>query len=92
LSIGADPRSRKIALVADSLLPKLLDRLDADGYGVIQLPPSGLDAETVTLWLEQVAEHVAEFLRNGYEIVLADDGTCAEALGRLGVGPLPRYR
>jgi hypothetical protein len=80
VSLGADPRSRKIALVADSLLPSLLDRLDDDGYGVIQLPPAGLDDEAARLWLEQVAEHVTEFLRNEYEVVLADDGEYGAAL------------
>ena len=82
MSVGADPRSRKIALVADSLLPSLLDRLDGEGFGVIQLPPAGLDRETAALWLEQVAEHVAEFVRNDYEVVLVDDGEYGEPLQR----------
>jgi len=50
---------------------------------VIQLPPAGLDAATVAAWHEQVIEHVAEFLRTGYEVVLADDGTSAAALAAL---------
>ncbi len=53
---------------------------------MIQLPPAGLDAETERLWLEQVNEHVAEFLRTGYEVVLADDGRHAGELP-----PLPQY-
>jgi hypothetical protein len=87
-----DPRSRKVAVVAESLLPELLDRLEKEGYGVIQLPPAGLDPETAALWLDQVAEHVAEFARNDYELVLADDGEYGgrlhEALSGLSVGPL----
>ena len=51
----ADPRSRRIAVVSDSLLEPLLDELDRDGFGVIQLPPAGLDPETVQAWLDQVA-------------------------------------
>jgi hypothetical protein len=90
-----DPRSRKIAVVADSLLGSLLDELDREGFGVIQLPPAGLDRETVAAWLEQTAEHVAEFRRNEYEVVLADDGLYTpeleQALATLGVGPLPQY-
>ena len=93
MTLGSDPRSRKVALVADSLLPELLERLDAEGYGVIQLPPAGLDEDTATLWLEHVAEHVAEFLRNDYEVVLADDGAyaaqLAQALGDLRLRDLP---
>ena len=93
MTLGSDPRGRRVAVVADSLLEGLLDRLDEEGYGVIQLPPAGLDDETTALWLEQVAEHVAEFRRNGYEVVLADGGVHAAALERalagLGVGDLP---
>lgn len=95
MTLGSDARSRKVAVVAESLLPSLLDRLEEDGYGVIQLPPAGLDPETAWLWLEQVAEHVAEFRRNDYEVVLADDGEYGgrlhEALSGLAVGPLPHY-
>jgi hypothetical protein len=62
---------------------------------VIQLPPAGLDAETIGAWLEQTAEHVAEFRRNEYEVVLADDGLYAPELERafatVGVSPLPQY-
>jgi hypothetical protein len=95
VSVGSDARSRRMAVVSDSLLESLLDPLAEAGYGVIQLPPADLDDETASLWLEQVAEHVAEFVRNEYTVVLADDGTYEErlslALGELGVEPLPRY-
>ena len=91
----SDPRARRIAVVADSLLEPMLDELEREGFGVIQLPPAGLDGETVAAWLEQTAEHVAEFKRNGYEVVLADDGLYSpeleQALATLGVGPLPLY-
>jgi hypothetical protein len=86
--VSSDPRARRIAVVADSLLEPLLDELGAQGYGIIQLPPAGLDRETVLAWLEQVAEHVAEFLRNDYEVVLASDGLYAEELEAMG---LPQY-
>jgi hypothetical protein len=88
LSGGADPRARRIAVVADSLLERLLDELGAQGYGIIQLPPAGLDRETANAWLHQVAEHVTEFRRTDYEVVLANDGLFAKELGALG---LPRY-
>ena len=90
-----DPRARKIAVVADSLFEQLLDALGREGFGIIQLPPAGLDPETVAAWLEQTAEHVAEFRRNEYEVVLVDDGlftsALAEALAGLDVPPLPQY-
>jgi hypothetical protein len=86
--LTADPRARRIAVVADSLLEPLLDELAAQGYGVIQLPPAVLDRETALAWLEQVAEHVAEFRRNDYEVVLAADGLYREELEALG---LPQY-
>lgn len=91
----ADPRARRVAVVADSLLATLLPQLHAGGFGTIQLPPADLEPEVTSAWLEQVAEHVAEFVRNDYEVVLAGDGSNEEelrgALGRLGVGPLPQY-
>ncbi len=84
-----DPRSRKIAVVADSLLETTLDELGREGFGIIQLPPAGLDRDTTAAWLDQTAEHVAEFRRNDYEVVLVDDGLHTEglntALARLGV-------
>ncbi|HEY2935037.1 MAG TPA: hypothetical protein VGJ25_00470 [Gaiellaceae bacterium] len=86
--MSSDPRSRRVAVVADSLLEPLLDELRAEGFGIIQLPPAGLDGETVHAWLEQVAEHVAEFRRNDYEVVLVSDGLYAEELEALG---LPQY-
>ena len=90
-----DPRSRRIAVVADSLLEPLLPELEREGLGVIQLPPPDLDDETTLAWLEQTAEHVAEFVRTGYEVVLADDGVLTLqlelALEALGVPSLPQY-
>jgi hypothetical protein len=91
----SDPRSRRIAVVADSLLEPLLDELGRNGFGIIQLPPAGLDPGTAAAWIEQAAEHVAEFRRNDYDVVLVDDGVfaadLAAALGELGVPPLPQY-
>jgi hypothetical protein len=72
--VSADPRARRIAVVADSLLTGLLPQLRSEGYGVIQLPPAGLPQDVASEWLEQVVEHVAEFLRTGYSVVVADDG------------------
>ena len=93
--MSADPRSRRVAVVADSLFESTLDELHDDGFGVIQLPPAELDAETTSAWLEQTAEHVAEFRRNDYEVVLVDDGRHTKeltgALAGLGVPPLPQY-
>ncbi len=90
-----DPRGRRVAVVADSRLGALLPELRAHGYGAIQLPPAGLASDVTSAWLEQVAEHVAEFLRHDYEVVLAGDGVAddelAEKLSELGVAPLAQY-
>jgi hypothetical protein len=92
---STDARSRRVAVVADALLDSMLDELGAAGYGIIQLPPATLDAATREAWIEQAAEHVAEFLRTGYEVVLVDDGSdaaaLAAALAPLGAAPPPRY-
>jgi hypothetical protein len=91
---SGDPRGRRIAVVADSRLEALLPELEAGGFGTIQLPPAGLEPDVVSAWLEQVAEHVAEFARTGYEIVLAGDGRNEEELqaklNDLGIDDLPR--
>ncbi len=90
-----DARSRRVAVVADSLLESLLPDLRARRFGMIQLPPEGLEADVEAAWIEQVAEHVAEFVRNDYEVVLAGDGRHDDELGKalaaLGVSPLPQY-
>ena len=91
----SDRRSRRIAVVADSLLEQTLDELHDEGFGVVQLPPAELDAEMKAAWLEQTAEHVAEFRRNDYDVVLLDDGAQTDeltaALAELCVPPLPQY-
>jgi hypothetical protein len=93
--VSADPRARRVAVVADSLLERLLPQLREGGFGTIQLPPDDLEATLASAWLEQVAEHVAEFVRNDYDVVVAADGSreaeLREALARLGVAPLPQY-
>ena len=93
--LTADARARRVAVVADSLLESLLPQLQAEGYGTIQLPPAGLPSEVEAQWIEQVAEHVAEFVRNDYGVVIASDGThdseLSAALAALGVSPLPQY-
>jgi serine/threonine protein kinase HipA of HipAB toxin-antitoxin module len=91
----SDARSRRVAVVADSLLEPLLDELGREGFGIMQLPPTDLEPETAAAWLEQTAEHVAELRRNEYEVVLVDDGAYTERLERalleLGVPPLAQY-
>jgi hypothetical protein len=99
--VRGDARSFQVALVADSLVnpagaeDSILDLLAEEGWGAIQLPPAGLDDETTASWLDQVAEHVAEFRRNDYSLVaLLDDGLGApeldSALAALEVEGMPR--
>lgn len=92
--MSSDPRSEKVAVVADTLLVQALPQLRDEGYGVMQLPPAALDRETAAEWVSQTAEQVAEYLRNGYEVVLVADveGRSAldDALARLGIEPLGR--
>jgi hypothetical protein len=83
--VNDDPRARRVAVVSDALLPELRAQLNEGGYGVIQLPPAGLPGDVAAEWLEQVAEHVEEFRRTGYVVVLADDGAYKHALD------LPQY-
>jgi len=72
-----------------------MPELQSSGFGAIQLPPADLERDVAAAWLEQVAEHVAEFIRNDYEVVVADDGTYGvelnEALAALNIPQLPQY-
>jgi len=89
---AADPRGGRVAVVADRLLEERLEELRDAGWGVIQLPPAGLDADAAAEWLALTAEQVAEYARTGYEVMLVDDGTWREplaaALAALGAEPL----
>ena len=91
---SADPRSEKVAVVPDAALVALLPVLREAGYGLIQLPPTELAAETAAEWLAQTAEQIAEYRRNGYQVVLAAPGSWSAGLDvelvRLGESPLPK--
>ena len=90
----ADPRGAKIAVVAEDELVARLPALREACYGLMQLPPAGLAPDVAAEALEQLAEQVAEYVRNGYEVALAGDGgiwrtQLDEALAHAGVTPLP---
>ena len=60
----------------------------------MQLPPAALPPDVAADALAQLAEQVAEYRRNGYEVVLAGDGApwraeLESALAAVGVEPLP---
>ena len=87
-----DPRSEKVAVVPEAEFMRRLPALREAGYGLMQLPPADLAPDTAAEWLAQLAEQVAEYRRNGYEVVLAGDGAwdteLEAALARLGLDPL----
>jgi hypothetical protein len=90
--VTSDPRSGRVAVVADALLEEKLNELREGGWGVIQLPPRELEATAANEWLALTAEQVVEYRRTGYEVALVDDGTWREplaaALAKLGADPL----
>ena len=88
-----DPRSEKVAVVSEAELVERLPALREAGYGLMQLPAADLSTEIANESLAQLAEQVAEYRRNGYEVVLAGDGgvwraALVAALARVGVEPL----
>jgi hypothetical protein len=90
-----DDRGFCVAVVADELLNDnaagfdVLGVIDRAGWGVVALPPAWYCPDLAGPLLEHVAEHVEEFARHGYAIVLIGerDGL-GEALGHVGV-PMP---
>jgi hypothetical protein len=72
--VSLDLRGWRIALIADALLnpgpraslPDVIAILEASGYGVLQLPPSG---SAHGLLLAVTADQVAEYAHHGYAVV-----------------------
>jgi hypothetical protein len=90
--VDADERGFRVALVADEFVnppPGGLDVLAVlagEDWGAIQLPPAWYPDDVAGPLLDQVAEHVEEFVRHGYDVVrVGDRAGLAQALGALGV-------
>ena len=94
-----DARGWRIALVADSLinasaaaaaaLPDVLRLLEANGYGVLQLPPPGEHR----LLLAVIADQVAEYAHHGYAVVaIGLRGEAGDGLHWRRLAPLLRHR
>lgn len=88
----ADPRSGRIAVVADGLFARHVERLRDGGWGIVLLPAAGATAEAGEESVAQAAEQVAASLQAGYAVSLVDDGIWGpalnDALAALGSGPL----
>jgi hypothetical protein len=71
-----DARSRRIAIVSDRILnprpaePDTLGRLADDGWGVVALPPSGLEDAAWEAWAAPIVDQVVTFLGDGYEVAI----------------------
>jgi len=85
-----DERGFRVALVAAELVNPpaggldALAVLEAEGWGVVQLPAAWYPDDVAAPLLEHVAEHVDEFTRHGYDVVLLGDRAgLAEALRAL---------
>ena len=71
-----DARSRRIAIVSDRILnprpgePDTLGRLADDGWGVVALPPDGLDGAAWQAWAAPVVDQVVTFLGDDYEVAI----------------------
>ena len=90
--MDVDERGCRVALVADEFVNPAADGVDAlellhaEDWGVIQLPPGWYGEEVARPLLEQIAEHVEEFARHGYQLVqVGDRPGLEEALSRLGL-------
>lgn len=89
-----DQRSFRVAVLEDRYVNPPDDGFDGlavaleVGWGVIQLPPAEYGAAVTAPILAEVAEHVEEFSRRGYDIVLVGESARAEAFDALGIPPL----
>jgi hypothetical protein len=97
--VNGDARGWRMALVPDALinppalaraaLPNVLGVIEANGYGVLQLPPPGEHG----LLLAVIADQVAEYAHHGYAVVAI--GVRGEPGGGLHwrrLAPLLRHR
>lgn len=85
-----DSRSFRVAVMADRYVnppaggPDGLRVALEEGWGVLQLPDDGYPPEVIGPIVAEVAEHVEEFSRRGYDVVLVGEGgDLADALDRL---------
>jgi hypothetical protein len=83
-----------VALVADEMAnpnggPDLLGVLERAGWGLMLLAPSWYSDEIAAPLLEQVAEHVDEFARHGYDVILVGRRRGLEEALRRGGAPMP---
>jgi hypothetical protein len=90
--VDQDQRGFRIALVADELVNPAADGFDTldvlrqENWGAIQLPPAWYPADVAAPLLEQIAEHVEEFARHNYQVVLVGNRPgLEEELRKLGV-------
>jgi len=97
--VNVDARGWRMALVPDALinpperartaLPDVLGVLEASGYGVLQLPPTGGHG----LLLAVIADQVAEYAHHGYAVVaVGARGEPGEGLHWRRLAPLLRHR
>jgi hypothetical protein len=97
--VSEDARGWRIALVPDTLinapaaaapaLPDVLGVLEANGYGVLQLPPPGEHR----LLLAAIADQVAEYAHHGYAVAaIGLRGEAGDGLHWRRLAPLLRHR
>jgi hypothetical protein len=86
--LTTDERGWRIALVPDALLADVLGTLEAGGYGVLQLPPSGGHAPLLAV----IADQIAEYAHNGYVIVAIGDSDSLAGLHWRRLSRLLRHR
>lgn len=97
--MNSDARGWRMALVPDTLinspsqtraaLPDVLGVLEANGYGVLQLPPPGEYAPLLAV----IADQVAEYAHHGYAVVaIGLRGESGDGLHWRRLAPLLRHR
>jgi hypothetical protein len=74
---GSDPRSRKIAAVAESLfnaaggpLAARREAIEAAGYGFLAMPPAGMAGEALARAIRLAVDQIEDYLASDYMVTL----------------------
>ncbi|MBT9385070.1 hypothetical protein KM176_14465 [Pseudooceanicola sp. CBS1P-1] len=90
------PRSRSVLVLPEGGMndAALCARMEAEGWGLLQLPPDGLETDARDRALSYLVDQVQDYLAHDHRVALAPGADCdllGAALAARGLGPLPAW-